>query len=368
MTLEVREVDPEQQVKTIVTRPLIIKWKQVPMVRGHSLRAAVSEMLQVMDRLDVVKIGIVGDQATGKSTLEDTLGHLIHKMASIPFAVRSFGRDEFLNMEKTLASLEPANYVLKFRDLSFLSAIATKKQIDVVKQIITVIRHLRQDVKIFLIYDYHYTLGLDKYLRQANFRFFTSVGSSEEDNLLKIVGTKYAHKITQFKSHFVKMVSQGKCSFQFKRGMPPFDYSYKNPFVLCMFWNEQRLRYVIFPRREWIDKICHVCSMGEDLESEVDLEKFIQESEHKLGDKTFEAAVKLKAFSNGMNVYSPNVVNALKYLDRALDKRQIPFEKILVHYGLDITKTRLRKQLDGVLLEEPKKLENNEDSNEKMEG
>lgn len=352
MSYEIEEIVYNQNTKAVDSRPLTITWKGEKIIRSHSLRASVKEILQVAKNLDVVKVGIIGDQSTGKTTLSDTLGHLIHKMSDIPFAVRAFGKDEFLNMKKTLESLEPANYVLKFRDLSFLSAQATKKELDIVKQVITVIRHLREDVKIILIYDYHYTLGLDKYLRQANFRYFTSIGSSEDDNILKIVGTKYANRIQHFKRLFVQMSTKSKASFELKKNSF-FDYNYKNPFVVCLFWNESRLRYVVFPHRTWIDKICPTCSINDNLGAEVSIEQFLEEAKNKFGSMdTIRVAVKLYAFVNGLNVYSRNISHALKYIDKALQMKQIPLEKLLVHFGLEMNHTRLRKKLDGVLSED----------------
>ena len=130
-----------------------------------------------------------------------------------------------------------------------------------------------------------------------------------------------------------------------------FAYNYKNPFVNCIFFNNQRLRYVIFPQREWIDKICSVCSSasGQLLKSEIPIDQFKKESEVKFGPQVFEAAVKLKLFANGMNVYAKSVVAAQRYLDRALEKKLISLEELATNYGFEVTRTKLRKKLDGVL-------------------
>lgn len=328
-------------------RPTVTKWKNEPMIRVHSIRATVKEILQVSKALDVVKVGIVGEPSTGKTTLAKLIAHLVHKMSDIPWAVRVFGEEEFLNMQRTLESLDPANYILIFDDLSFLT---DRKKIEEVKQAITKIRHLREDVRIILIYDYHYTLGLDKYLRQANFRYFTGVGSSEDDNLLKIVGTKYQGRIKDFQEKFVEMTTKFKCSFRIGP-QKWFTYNYKNPFVVALFFNNARLRYVVFPTREWIDPICSICSSasGKLIHSEIPIPQFKEESAKKFGPQVFEAAVKLKLFANGMNVYASSVVSAQKYLERALEKKLISLEELATSYGFKITKTRLRQKLDGVL-------------------
>lgn len=327
--------------------PTIQKWKGENMIRVHSLRATVKEVLQVIKVHDLVKIGIVGESSTGKTTLAGTVMHLIHKMSDIPFAVKVFGEDEFLHIKETLEALEPVNYVMYFHDLSFLQ---DKKALEEVKQAITKIRHLKADVKIILIYDYHYTLGLDKFLRQANFRFFTSIGSSEDDNMAKIVGVQYTRRIKEFQQKYVEMTTKHKCTFMIGKNKY-FSYNYMNPFVVALFWNNQNLRYTIFPKREWIDPVCSICSVasGKIHHSEIPIEKFKDESEQKFTPYVFQAAVKLKSFTQGINVYSRPVIAALRYLDRALEKKEIVLDELLVLYGLEPKQVKLRKKLDGVL-------------------
>ena len=317
------------------------------MIRIHSILACVKEMIQMMNSLDVIKIGIIGEPSTGKTTLAKLLAHLIHVLSPIPFAFRILDEDDFLDMEATLKTLEPTNYILYFHDLSFLQ---NKKKLEEVKAAITKIRHLKADVKIFLIYDYHYTLGLDKYLRQANFRFFTSIGSSEFDNMVKIIGPRYTPFVMDFNKKYVEMTTKQTCTFTIRQ-KPFFTYSYKNPFVVCAFFNNHRPRYVIFPQREWYDKKCSTCAFAEgDLQqSEISVEKFKEEAEAKFGKGTFEAAVKLHAFSNGMNVYSNKVVQAQRYLSKALMTKLISMEQLLTVYDLEITKTYQKKKLDGIL-------------------
>lgn len=332
-------------------RPALIKWKNETIIRPHSLRATVNEILNVSKALDVVKIGIIGEPSTGKTTLAETLQHLIHKMSDqmgyIHWTPRVFGEEEFLNLKATLEKLEPANYIIYFHDLSFLS---NKRALEEVKQAITKIRHMREDVKIILIYDYHYSLGLDKYLRQANFRYFTSIGSSEMENMTKMVGTRFMSRLIEFQEMFVEMTTKFKSTHRIGPNKY-FSYSYKNPFVSCLFYNNQRLRYVAFPKREWIDPICSICSAssGRLLESEIPVQQFIDESEKKFGRSTFLSAIRLELFTEGLNVYSSSVVSAQRYLQRAREKKLISMEEIATHYGLEQTKARLRKKLDGVL-------------------
>src|SRR2546427_1087141 len=90
--------------------PVTIEWKGERMIRAHSIRSAVKEIVKMANSLDVVKINIVGNPASGKTTLALTLAHLIHHIADelfhIPYAVRVFDKDDLLNFEYTLSTLE----------------------------------------------------------------------------------------------------------------------------------------------------------------------------------------------------------------------------------------------------------------------
>jgi len=81
--------------------------------------------------LDVVKINLVGNPSTGKTTLAGSIAHLIHQLSmemyKTPFAVKFFSRTELVNFEATLKTLEGMNQVLIFDDISFLQATTDRK-------------------------------------------------------------------------------------------------------------------------------------------------------------------------------------------------------------------------------------------------
>lgn len=338
-------------------RPTITKWKGESMIRTHSMNASVQEIVMKSKNRDVIKVGIVGEPHTGKSTQADTIAHSIHKIAkklyNIDFAVRSYTKDDFVDIKKTLAGLSPANYILKFGDLSFLKSVYGIKKIEELQQAMTEIRHLPggQDVKIILVYDYHYTKGLPPYLRQSDFKYFTGVGSSEKENMEEIVSGRYYQKMLTFKKLSDRAPSTEKFSFQLgNKGY--FTYKYKQPFIPMLFWNEDSLRIVVSPTREWIDPICGICSQTEtDFHTETDLDKIIKHGNVNFGPGNFEAAIKLKLRVNGMNVYNKHVVNAEKWIDNIMAEKKIKLEDFAVKYGLTITNTKLRKSIDEAISE-----------------
>lgn len=327
--------------------PTITKWKGESMIRRQSVRASVKEICMKSKNRDVIKVGIIGEPHTGKSTQADTLAHLIHKiskkMFNVDFAVKAYGKDDFIDIKKTLAALRPANYILKFGDLSFLKSTFGARKVEELQQAMTEIRHLEggKDVKIIMIYDYHYTKALPPYLRQSDFKYFTGVGSSEKENMEGIVSERYYGKMLLFKKLSDKAPSTEKFSFQLgNKGH--FVYKYKQPFIPMLFWNEDSLRIVVSPTRQWVDPVCSICAMADDtFESDANIDKLIEHGNKNFSPGAFEAAVKLKLHSQGINVYSKTVTNAIKWLDKIMDQRKINVEDIAVKYNFTIPRTKL---------------------------
>ena len=333
--------------------PVVIKWKDQKIVRNQSFFSTIDEIINWSETLDVTKIGLIGDPHSGKSTLAETIAHCIHtRSKKIPYTVRIFGKEDLLNFEQTIKNLQPANYVLIFDDVSFMGASANKKQIEMVKQASTEIRHLPggRDVKIVGIMNYHYTLGLDKYLRQADFRYFLTVGSSEKENMEAIGGSKYNKLI----DNFINMRRHAIAKKYWAVPITPKEFlthKYRQPFIPVLFFNESSMRLIVSPTRQWLDPICATCSeaKGDILQSGVSIEQFNKESEEKFGKGNWLAAIKLHLYTNGMTVYGKHVVQALRYYERARATKIITSEQQAAHYGLEITKTKLRKKMDGVL-------------------
>lgn len=348
------------QASTKVFRPTIQAWKGVPMIRVHSFRATIREVLQYIDSLDFVKIGIVGNQSTGKTTLAEAICHLIHKLAPVPFGVKLFNKNNLLNFRETLKTLTATNWILVFDDVSFLGANATKKQIEIIKQAVTEIRHLPggKDVKIIVIMNYHYTLGLDKYLRQADFFYFTTVGSSEIDNMEKLAGGKNMEKVKQFQRLFTNAVSKKRFSFKLKTGIT-FSYGYRMPFIPLLFFNNNTLRFVVSPTRYWIDKFCTICDQAhtETLVNTLNVDEINKEGKAKFGIGTYLAALRLNLFIHGINVYSSKISRCSKWINLQFQNQSVKLTDLAAAEGLTITKTKLHKHVNEITSTELKPTE-----------
>lgn len=340
--------------KTNKYLPTVMKWKKVNMVRQESFLAAVKEVVRWAEEIDVTRVGIVGDMHSGKTTMAESIAHSIHKESKLPWAIKILYESDLMNFENTLKTLTvDTNWILRFDDVSFLDAKHNKKAISQVKEAVTKIRHLEggKDVKVILIYNYHYSKGLDKYLRMADFRFFTTVGSEEEDNFEGIMGTRMMSLVKFFAQNRQRAIT--KKFFQSPHPMAnkkKFFYKWRDPFIPVLFWNNSTLRMIISPTRKWLDPICSICANATGgVDSTLDVAKFCEESEDKFSKGTFTGVIKQFLREQGVNCYSKKTVQARRYLDKALEMKQFNLEELALHYGLKPTNTNLQKKPDGEL-------------------
>ena len=329
--------------------PVTIEWKGVRMIRGHSLQSSVKEIIRMVQSLDVVKINVIGNMGTGKTTFALALSHLIHKISEkeykVPFAAKLLTKNELLNFEQTINSLEPTNWVLIFDDVSFLNATVSKQKIEVIKQKFTEIRHLQGgiDVKIITIFIFHYTLAMQKYLRQSNFAYYTSIGSSEMDNMLKIVGAHYTRLLLRFQKICANALTKGKFTFNLGSKSKFFTYKYREPFIPLLFHNNDNLRVVVSPKREWIDPFCSTCTKLKEntMKGGVSVEDFAKDLEHKFGIQIARNAIRIKLFQNGLNVYPKSVKYALTYMDKYVKDKLPNLQSLADFYKFSNDKTVL---------------------------
>ena len=323
--------------------PLTLKWKNAPMVRIHSVRSAVREILNLSKALDVVKINIIGPPSTGKTELAKVIQHLSHSLADIPYTVRTFTRDDLLNFEETLATLQPTNHVLLFDDISFISATAGKKQVERIQKAFTEIRHLPggQDIKVIAIFNFHYNMAVSKYLRQSDFFCYTSIGSSELENTLNVVGKKYQQKLLDFRRVTQQAFTTSKYTFMLGKKGQKFTYDFRKPFAPLLFWNNDTARIVVFPSRDWIEPFCKEClnSVQHTVQESMNLQKFDDDMKSEFGVGVIRQALRIKLFNMGVETFPKRVKQCMKKIDDYTKSGPFNAEEVADHYNLKMTNT-----------------------------
>ena len=339
--------------------PVTLEWNNAKMIRAQSIRSAVKEVINANQSRDLIRINVVGESGTGKSTLSDTIGHLIHTLAPIPYTVRRFNRAELLDFENTLSTLTPTNHVMIFDDVSWLKANAESKKLDKIQKEFTEVRHLRGgiDIKIILILNFHYSYAIPKPLRQAAFFAFTNVGSNEKDNLEKTFGKRWLPKITEFEKVDSETLlhagtEEDPKTFSYplgKRGIP-FVYQYKSPFAPALWWNRRSLRHVVFPKRQWIDPVCAICSgpVAHDDVSIVDLEALKADMLRQTGNE-YVTAVRVLLYQMGVNAFPAPVQRAMRIFQEYMKNKTVNPEAVLQAFGMKTVRTRIAKApvIDG---------------------
>lgn len=347
--------------------PVTIIWNNARMIKNHSFRACAREILAVNMGIDVVKINVIGDPSTGKTTLVSALAHICHDLANTPYAVKSFTRDDLMDMENTLAKLQPMNHIMIFDDISWLSAGSTKQKLDQIQKTFTEIRHLKggQDIKVIIFFLFHYQLSISKHLRQADFFIFTSIGSSELENTQKLVGQKNTGRILDFRRAVQEAKTTGKPAtkdtpeipgtFSYKIGKKAnkkFTYTFRKPFAPALWWNQSSLRQIVFPSREWIEPICPICtgSIVKTEEEQFDLAKFKDDIIKAFGIGIIRQALRAKLLLMGVNTYSKPVKQCMLWIDKYSQHKLFNYEDLSNTFDLHIEETKLRKPLPDDIL------------------
>jgi len=333
--------------------PVVIRWKGVKMIRSHSINAVAHEIITMSENQDLISINVIGKQSTGKTELCRTLAHLTHEHSKYPYSISYFGKSEILDLENTVRKLTPTNHILLFDDLSFIGANANKKQIDTIQSVLSVIRHLEggKDVRIILFKIFHYTKSISPFLRQNDMTFLSSVDDNEVKNLEDLLGKKNSQKIQLLKK-LRNQVLLGN-DFVFPIGKRnSLSYKPKNPFLPFLYTNGIALRFIVSPLRTWIEPFCQKCSPAKQTtETKLNLEDFVNDFTKKFGKGIAKRAVELKLLQVGINTQPKRVLQAQKYIDKFLSKKEINVEELSIAYNLKPRETKLFPDKQPEILE-----------------
>ena len=326
--------------------PTIIHWgkwedKPSPMVRNHSIRACVHEILQFSSRLGMVRINIIGASGSGKTSLAETIAHLCHTMADVPYEVKFMKKEDLIDFTATIKNLSANNQILVFDDLSWMSADFSKKQVEKLKAEITTVRHIDdlQDRKMIVIFNTHAQKVMDKFLRIANFTFYSSCSSEEVTYLLENLGKKYHQKIDLFRRVRIQAMGQGRFSFPLGK-KKSFTYKAFSPMLPYLFSNGDFARFVVSPLRTWIQQDCQVCEKVIE-ETKENIDEFVNDFSKKFTKGIAKRAIELKLLQLGITAQPKRVLQAQQYIERFLSLKKINLSELAEKYGLEERTTKL---------------------------
>ncbi|MYB29944.1 MAG: ATP-binding protein [Cenarchaeum sp. SB0663_bin_5] len=242
------------------------RWQEVPMLKSHSFLKAVREIVETASRLDLISICIVGKQSTGKSTIAQSISHVLHNELEskygIIFNVVIWGMVQLQNIDEALKTIE-SNTIIIFDDISFARKIVSSHHWNKVLNTMTTIRHRGSDVRIILIFNYHYTLANDKFLRGSDYTLITSTNVAEHENMIKLYGGRHIIKYLERELHSATSTGYfGPDNPEYKKDKtkPPKLYKFRQPFSLALFHTPNGLRPIIYPHIKWLDPKCGICA------------------------------------------------------------------------------------------------------------
>lgn len=339
------------------------RWQDVQLMKSHSFLRAVREGATLAKAMDITTHCLIGKMSSGKSTLAESIAHVLHKELvkdDITMNVVLWGIEELKDLNASLEAIT-SNTIIIFDDVSYAKQTMSTQKWSKILETITTIRHRgNSDVRMVLLFNYHYSMAMDKFLRGADFHWLTSVTISEIDNYHKLYASATG-LIENFKHEANQAAKTGYFGPKNKKyrkdtkdpNVHPYMYKWRDPFAPCLFYNNDTLRMVIYPRRQWIDAKCGICSTSQDeapLETMQDTIQGIMEPI--MVEHGSHAISGLRAYlsQHGIHTWGHGTLAAKKRIVKAMETHDIPplqYKLWLDGRKEDQSKARKSKEQDG---------------------
>ena len=122
-------------------------------------------------------------------------------------------------------------------------------------------------------------------------------------------------------------------------------YKWQKPFVPFLMSTGSGCRLIVSPLRTFIDPICNGCSpitKGETQNDPTDVKEFVKSFAERFNDgNVIRAAVKIKLIQQGINCFSPRIVQAVRYIEKMQKEKLISIDAIAQALEVTPTKTTL---------------------------
>ena len=329
------------------------KWLNTIIAKKHSFLKTIDEIIAHQLENEVSTVGLQGREGTGKSTLARIIAHEIHtRMAKkttakdIPaetreklrrgYSVHFLGDQELIHFQETLDAMPNSNRIIIFDDVSFLTGKASKKEMDHLKNAFTTIRHTAggEDVKTVIIFCFHYSRGLDIYLRDTVVKYFTSIRPEESKIIQSMIGGSDMAKIKLFQKKYSEFSLGKPIKFmlgkKYSKNRRMVIYEYGKPFRLCAYYNNSGVSLCVYPKAEaLVPKDCKICN-SKSMSVKIDYEDLVNWLMKNYGQNAVRTAIRYIAIRRyGTPLNYKNIKYANECLNRLRNNGVIDIDDFL---------------------------------------
>lgn len=229
---------------------LTLKDVKYPIAIKHTPGRLANDILKVNNKMKYSQITVVGVPGSGKTTCVQCITHAIHKKDP-SYSIHHFYKDDILKMDKILTKLpKQQNCILIFDDISYLFEQLSEKETAQILHDLTIIREKLdpqfKQTRCIVFLMFHYSFGLIKGMRQANFRIMCSITDEERDNYKKILGYSRQKDINDFVRKFLSMMRYDNFKLRLPDVEDPITYHTDRPFRVALVSNLGELHYSLY--------------------------------------------------------------------------------------------------------------------------
>ena len=340
------------------------QWRDEVIAKRHAFNPICNQILNRHLNTDFLSLGIQGKSSTGKTTLAKDIMHTLHmELAKLKKSknltdhqkeilnrghyFRVLTKNDLVHFTETFENMPHQNRIIYFDDLSFLESIIGRRNLGLIKNAVTEVRHIDESLSVntILLYGYHYSYGLDKFLRDTDYRFYLSVSDEEEGNIISQIHATPAQKglIKSFKKFNTRFKEKNKITIQLSKDRQDkygsVTYQYSDPFRLMLFYNGETLKVSLFPKFEWLASDCTICA---NLGKSEKQKKRTQVSKGKIRKWLF-SRYKPEVLEQAVKMYT---VSKLGYFNRKNESMQL---KLIFDILLENGVTTIEELISAVL-------------------
>lgn len=257
---------------------MLTTWCDTVLARSHAFLPKVGAVADHQSRNELTTISIRGREGTGKTTVARLLAHALHTelaeraRSTKPcasdyekmhrealrrgYVVRFLRAEDLPHFEELIARMPQVNRILVFDDTSFMGS-SVSKEVLAIKAQVTKVRHIGgQDVKTVLIFNFHYSKGLDPYLRDTHFVVQTGITGPEKKNMAELYDVKpgnmylinlYMKYTRELNKNGQTTVQLGNARARRNHTSRAVTYKYSNPFRLATWFDGEQLSLMVYP-------------------------------------------------------------------------------------------------------------------------